>query len=221
MEFTEFWTICSSNNIFLDLEQIDSFKRFQKEILYWNEKVNMISRKDIEHLLERHILHSLAVMKYIEFSPKARVLDVGTGGGFPGTPLKIANPEMYITLVDSIGKKLKIAEMLAKHTGLRNIEAFTARAEDLSKQTIYRKYFDFIVSRAVATSDKIYSWTKDLLKDNGKIILWKGGDLTEEINQLNELNKNLKTEIIPIKLFGFDYFEKEDKKFVIISKTMV
>jgi len=218
MDFTEFWTICSSNNIFLDLEQIDNFKRFQTEIVYWNERVNMISRKDIDFLLERHILHSLSIMKYQEFPSKARVLDVGTGGGFPGIPLKIALPELYMTLVDSISKKLKIAEMMANHTGLRNIEAFPLRVEDLSNEIRYRKYFDFIISRAVASSDKIYLWTKDLLKDKGKIILWKGGDLSNELEELKQIAPNVKIETVPIRLFGFDYFEKEDKKFVIISK---
>jgi 16S rRNA (guanine527-N7)-methyltransferase len=219
MEFTEFWTICSSNNIFLDLEQIDSFKRFQTEMVYWNEKVNMISRKDIDYLLERHILHSLSIMKYVEFPEKAKVLDVGTGGGFPGIPLKIANPEIYLTLVDSIAKKLKIAEMMAKHTGLRNIEAFATRVEDLQKIEKYRNHFDIITTRAVASTDKIFTWTKTLLKDKGKIILWKGGDLTNELEEFNQIGKGYEVAIIPIKLFGFDYFEQEDKKFVIITKS--
>jgi 16S rRNA (guanine527-N7)-methyltransferase len=157
-------------------------------------------------------------MKYQEFPSKARVLDVGTGGGFPGIPLKIALPELYMTLVDSISKKLKIAEMMANHTGLRNIEAYPIRVEDLSNQNRYIKHFDFIISRAVTSCDKIFTWTKDLLKENGKIILWKGGDLSDEIGDLRAIAPELKVQIIPINLFGFDYFAKEDKKFVIISK---
>lgn len=218
MDFTQFWTICSANNIFLDENQMENIMRFHKEMIYWNERVNMISRKDIDFLLERHILHSLSIMKYQEIPAKSKVLDVGTGGGFPGTPLKIANPEICLTLVDSISKKLKIAEMLAKHSGLRNIEAFTIRVEDLSKQKKYIKHFDFIISRAVAPSDKIFLWTKDLIKENGKILLWKGGNLDKEIDDLKKIASNYSVSIIPINLFGFDYFQKEDKKFVIISR---
>jgi 16S rRNA (guanine527-N7)-methyltransferase len=197
------------------MENID---RFHREMIYWNERVNMISRKDIDYLLERHILHSISIMKFLEFPEKPKVLDVGTGGGFPGTPLKIANPEIYLTLVDSISKKLKIAEMLAKHTGLRNIEAKAMRVENLSEQSNFRKKFDFIISRAVATSDKIFHWTSELLKDDGKIILWKGGNLESELNELSKIAPKYKINVIPINLFGFDYFLKEDKKFVIISK---
>ncbi|OGU56068.1 MAG: 16S rRNA (guanine(527)-N(7))-methyltransferase RsmG [Ignavibacteria bacterium GWF2_33_9] len=217
MNFTEFWTICSTNNIFLDDEQLDNLNRFYNEMTYWNEKVNMISRRDIENLLENHILHSLSILKFFNFPAKAKVLDVGTGGGFPGTPLKIAKPDIYLTLVDSISKKLKIADMLAKHTGLRNIESYAMRVEELKNQKKFINFFDVIVTRAVATTDKIYTWTKDLLKDNGKIILWKGGNLDEEIANLLKINSKLKVQIVPIDLFGFDYYLKEDKKFVIIS----
>ncbi|MGB9702071.1 MAG: 16S rRNA (guanine(527)-N(7))-methyltransferase RsmG [Candidatus Kapaibacteriota bacterium] len=217
MDFIEFWTICSANNIELDELQMENIRRFHKEIIYWNEKVNMISRKDIEHLLSRHILHSLSIMKYINFPQKARLVDVGTGGGFPGIPLKIANPDIYITLVDSISKKLKIANMLAQHTGLRNIEAKAQRIEEINSDKNYQYKFDFVVSRATASASKIYLWTQNMMKNTGKIILWKGGDLTDEINELLKQNSNLKVEVIDIDLFGFDYFKKEDKKFLIIS----
>jgi len=218
MDFIEFWTLCSANNIELDKLQMENIRRFHQEVIYWNEKVNIISRKDIDNLLDRHILHSLSIMKYVNIPPKARIIDVGTGGGFPGTPLKIANPDIFITLVDSIAKKLKIANMIAQHTGLRNIEAKAQRIEELAKNANYQQKFDFVVSRATASAVKIYSWTHNLLKPTGQIILWKGGDLTNEIDELNDFDKNLNIKVINIDLFGYDFFKKEDKKFLIISK---
>jgi 16S rRNA (guanine527-N7)-methyltransferase len=218
MDFIEFWTLCSANNIELDKLQMENIRRFHQEVIYWNEKVNIISRKDIDNLLDRHILHSLSIMKYVNIPSKARIIDVGTGGGFPGTPLKIANPDIFITLVDSIAKKLKIANMIAQHTGLRNIEAKAQRIEELAKNANYQQKFDFVVSRATASAVKIYSWTHNLLKPTGQIILWKGGDLTNEIDELNDFDKNLNIKVINIDLFGYDFFKKEDKKFLIISK---
>ncbi|MGB9912782.1 MAG: 16S rRNA (guanine(527)-N(7))-methyltransferase RsmG, partial [Candidatus Kapaibacteriota bacterium] len=119
MELTEFWTILSANGIILEVEQLKQIERFVKELTYWNDKINLISRKDIDNILENHILHSLSILKYVEIPQKANTLDVGTGGGLPGIPLKIARPDINMILIDSIAKKIKITDMLAKHTGLR------------------------------------------------------------------------------------------------------
>lgn len=147
----------------------------------WNAKINVISRKDIEHLEERHILHSLAIARFISFKPGTRVLDVGTGGGFPGIPLAIFFPEVKFHLVDSVGKKIKVVEEAVKSTGLKNVTAEKSRAEDLKMS------FDFIVSRAVAPMKEIYDCTSHLISShdrhaiaNGWILL-KGGDLSKEI----------------------------------------
>ena len=167
MEYTEFWTILSANNIVLNVGQIEQFKRYEKELLYWNEKINLISRQDEQNVLEKHFLHCLSILKYIEFPKKARCLDIGTGGGFPGLPLKIAEPEIYMTLADSIRKKLKTTEMFAKHTGLRNIECKLGRVEDLARDKKYNQYFDIICSRAVAQTVKLIDWSLPLLKNMG------------------------------------------------------
>ena len=142
MELSEFWTLCSSNGIVLEKKQLDMFTRFIEELLYWNQKVNLISRKDEENIVVNHIIHSLSSLKYIELPAKARCLDVGTGGGLPGIPITIAKPTIHMLLVDSIAKKAKIADMLAKHTGVRTIGAKTARAEELQKEKQYLMHFE-------------------------------------------------------------------------------
>lgn len=155
----------------------------QLEALYkdWNSKINVISRKDIDELYLRHVLHSLGIAKVISFKPKSRILDVGTGGGFPGIPLAILFPESKFHLVDSIGKKLKVVEGVAESLGLKNVKTMHGRAE------IVKGEFDFIVSRAVTSMPEFVSWVKTKIakKQNHEIkngILYlKGGDLTEEL----------------------------------------
>lgn len=148
---------------------------------YWNERVNVISRQDIKKIYLHHVLHSLAIAKLISFKPGTSVLDVGTGGGFPGIPLAILFPEVRFYLVDSIGKKIKVVNEVVKGIGLTNVSAEKNRAEDLNLNV------DFVVSRAVAPVKDIIHWTTKLIKKGGNNdlqngwILLKGGDLTQEI----------------------------------------
>lgn len=218
MEITEFWTILSSNNIILDVEQIEQMKRLHKELKYWNSKVNLISRQDEENLLERHIMHSLSMLKYIDIPSKARCLDFGTGGGFPGIPLKIANPDIYMTLCDSIRKKLKIAEIFALHTELRNFNFEYGRVEALTEKKEYKKHFDFIFARAVAKTVVLIDWTLPLLKDKGKFVFYKGGNLEEEINDAKAKYPLLDIQEIQIDFIGFPWFKNEEKKILVINK---
>ena len=155
----------------------------QLEALYtdWNSKINVISRKDIEELYLRHVLHSLGIAKIVSFKPKSKILDVGTGGGFPGIPLAILFPESQFHLVDSIGKKLKVVEGVAEALGLKNVKTIHGRAE------IVKGEFDFIVSRAVTDMPTFVSWVKGKIakKQNhdikNGILYLKGGDLTAEL----------------------------------------
>jgi 16S rRNA (guanine527-N7)-methyltransferase len=149
----------------------------------WNEKINVISRKDMEHFYEKHVLHSLGIAKVISFEPGTKVLDIGTGGGFPGIPLAILFPETHFHLVDSIGKKINVVKDVAKQLKLSNVEAQQVRAEDL-----VRKY-DFILSRAVTRFANILPWVKNKFKkedfnelQNGLLLL-KGGDVDEEMEE--------------------------------------
>lgn len=159
-------------------------EQFQKlDFLYhdWNEKINVISRKDIDALYTKHILHSLGIAKIIKFEPGTFVLDVGTGGGFPGIPLAILFPETRFYLIDIIAKKIKVVQSVAEALDLKNVKAEQLRAENVKGD------FDFIVSRAVTNMPDFVSWVKTKIKKNNKhelkngILYLKGGDLTEEL----------------------------------------
>lgn len=178
-------------------EQFGKLYELYKE---WNEKINVISRKDIDNLYVNHVLHSLGIAKVISFKPGSSILDVGTGGGFPGIPLAILFPESQFHLVDSIGKKILVVQNVAKGVGLTNVNAEQARAEQLKGK------YDFIVSRAVTRLKEFYGWVHNKAKPksmhelyNG-ILYLKGGDLQEELAELKK----------PYQLFELSTFFDED-----------
>lgn len=163
------------------------FIRLQPLYNEWNSKINVISRKDIDHLYERHILHSLAIAKIVRFKSNTHILDVGTGGGFPGIPLAIMFPDIQFHLVDSIGKKIKVVHAVVENLGLENVTYEQARAEQLTGK------YDFIVSRAVVTLPVFYKWVSNLISKTNRneipngILYLKGGDFIEELKQMNTL----------------------------------
>ena len=165
----------------LSEQQLKQFAQLEDLYKTWNAQINVISRKDIDELYLRHVLHSLAIAKIIKFNPKSRVLDVGTGGGFPGLPLAILFPKTTFVLVDSIGKKIKVVNEISTSLGLKNVTAIHTRAEKVKGE------FDFIVSRAVTKMDDFYKWIKKKVSPKHKheirngILYLKGGDLTEEL----------------------------------------
>lgn len=175
------------------------FSKLGELYAFWNAQINVISRKDIDELQVRHVLHSLGIAKVQAFRPGARILDVGTGGGFPGIPLAILFPETHFHLVDSIGKKIKVVKEVAAALDLKNVKAEAIRAEEVKGE------FDFVVSRAVTNMDEFVKWTRSKIAKkqqhelkNG-ILYLKGGDLTDELQHFPNA-----------KLFNLtDYFEDE------------
>jgi 16S rRNA (guanine527-N7)-methyltransferase len=170
-------------------KQIEQFNKLETLYIFWNEQINVISRKDTENFMERHVLHSLGIAKVMKFSPGSQILDIGTGGGFPGIPLAILFPDCQFTLVDSIGKKIKVVNEVAQDLGLQNVIGIHERAEKIEGK------FDFIVSRAVTAMPSFMRWTRGKFKkeNNNKlkngILYLKGGDLKEELKPLKQKYK--------------------------------
>jgi 16S rRNA (guanine527-N7)-methyltransferase len=162
-------------------QQLDQFGRLSSLYEEWNSQINVISRKDIDHLYERHVLHSLAIAKVIQFKPKTTILDVGTGGGFPGIPLAILFPETSFMLIDSISKKIKVVSEVASALNLRNVTAEYIRVENVNQK------FDFVVSRAVTAFPRFVSMVRTKISSQNNndlsngILYLKGGDFEEEI----------------------------------------
>ena len=184
----------------LNSEQIRQFEALEGLYQIWNAQINVISRKDTDHFYERHVLHSLAIAKIVQFLPGSSVLDIGTGGGFPGIPLAILFPEVQFHLVDSIGKKIKVVQEVAANLGLQNVQASHARAETIKDR------YDFIVSRAVTQMPVFLTWVKgksakkNIHNFKNGVLYLKGGDLSEELAGLR----------YPVKEFPIADFFKEE-----------
>ncbi|MCF0051020.1 16S rRNA (guanine(527)-N(7))-methyltransferase RsmG [Dyadobacter chenwenxiniae] len=179
------------NKYFPDLtaDQRDKFGQMEELYQFWNARVNVISRQDIDTLYERHILHSLGIAKVLEFKSGTSILDVGTGGGFPGIPLAILFPKAQFHLVDSIGKKIRVVQEIADALKLNNVKAEQIRAEKLDDT------YEFVVSRAVTRITPFVGWVKNNISKNSfhslrnGILYLKGGDLAEELSELNQKSR--------------------------------
>lgn len=193
-------------------QQLNQFALLKELYTDWNEKINVISRKDIEHLYLKHVLHSLSIAAVVEFTNNTSVIDIGTGGGFPGIPLAIYFPNVQFHLVDSIGKKLKVVEAVVNATGLKNVTVQHIRAEEIKDRK-----FDFAVSRAVAPLTDLWKWSKSLLAKKNKndfakgLICLKGGDLTQEIYESGVRPNQVSLR----EIFNDEYF---DEKYLLYVK---
>ncbi|MFN3138895.1 MAG: 16S rRNA (guanine(527)-N(7))-methyltransferase RsmG [Allomuricauda sp.] len=188
----------------LNNEQQEQFAKLEALYKDWNQKINVVSRKDIDELYLRHVLHSLGIAQIQTFNEGSHILDVGTGGGFPGIPLAILFPNVKFTLVDAIGKKIKVVDEVVEGLGLQNVKTYHSRVEEIPGQ------FDFIVSRAVAAMPTFVHWTKGKIKKESShqrkngILYLKGGDLTEELKgyetvQVFDLNEYFEEEFFETK----------------------
>lgn len=193
-------------------QQKEQYHQLLELYSYWNERINVISRKDVDQLYERHVLHSLSIAQFIQFKPESQILDIGTGGGFPGIPLAIMFPNTQFTLVDSIGKKIKVVNEVSAALGLKNVSGYHDRAEKI------KGTYDFVVSRAVARTRQLFLWTHQKIAtnhlhsiDNGYLLL-KGGDLHEELKEYGKSYQELSLQ---------DYFEEpffKTKKLIYLNR---
>ena len=195
----------------LSADQHTAFAMMPALYAAWNAKINVVSRRDIEHLAEHHILHSLAIAKYVRFTPGTRIIDVGTGGGFPGIPLAVMFPEVSFLLVDSVGKKIKVVEGVSQALGLQNVRTMQVRAEEL------REKCDFVVSRAVSAFPEFVARTRHLVDPTPRnavangILYLKGGEFADEVMPYGNA-----CEVLPIgQWFQEEYFET--KKLIHLS----
>ncbi|MCH2232228.1 MAG: 16S rRNA (guanine(527)-N(7))-methyltransferase RsmG [Crocinitomicaceae bacterium] len=193
--------------------QKEQFTKLKDIYVHWNNQINVISRKNYDDFYEQHVLHSLGIAKVISFTPKTAVLDVGTGGGFPGIPLAILFPEVEFYLVDSIGKKIKVVNEVKNALGLTNVIGKQQRAEEI------KHHFDFVVSRAVTRMEKFLPWVRNKIKTKGQngypngLFYLKGGDLSEEMAPVREYH-----EIIDLaNFYDGEFFETKKVVYVQLS----
>lgn len=200
-------------NILETTRSLKLFSEYQTLLLEWNSKINLVSRKSDS--IEDHILNSIFFLAKYPISGTERIIDVGTGGGFPGIPLKILYPELSLTLLDSITKKTMVLEDITQKMGL-NTDILTGRAEEISKKPNFNGNFDVVISKAVSTLENLFRWANGFLSDTGKMICIKGGDISEELSSFNKTFPGIRTEIIDYS-FPSEY-NIEDKKIVVINK---
>ncbi len=194
-------------------EQLALFAKLPELYEDWNSMINVISRKDLDQLTLRHVLHSLSILKFHPLPKGISLVDIGTGGGFPGIPLAIACPDIEFTLVDSIGKKIKVVNAVADALGLKNVIGIHSRGEDLKDR------YDIVTARAVTRLAPLWKWSKQVLRNpqTGKLITLKGGELDDEIEEFEEINPLYRVQKFDLKeQFSNEFFET--KQLLVVEK---
>lgn len=234
METPGIWlrTLSRKNGLKLSDDQIDLLGRYVDQLLGWNQKVNLISRQDEESVWQNHILHSLSLLFKLNLTEHPIIMDLGTGGGLPGIPLKIVFPRAEFLLVDSTKKKIAAVEDMLKSLNLKGISAIWGRAEELVKQRNLLAHFDYIVARAVAPLSDLISWSRPFLRSSAPplshpggravvsppaLIALKGGDLEEEINRARRVGKVSSIEVVDLVFPGSEEISSTGKKIVVVT----
>lgn len=194
-----FRKIIKLSNYNLSEKQIDQFKNYLIKLLQWNKRTNLISKRDEKNVVLRHFLESIAILDIIEFPINSCLIDVGTGAGFPGLPLKIVRPDLNLTLLDSKRLKILFLSDILKALNLSNVDIVQDRAEIACIKPAFNRKFDFVIVRAVARLLKIYKWTNQFLKFGATILALKGGDIEEEINALQKNYERVNLKLLPLK----------------------
>ena len=211
-----FKKIFAGAGILITENQQKNFQRYIDLILQWNKRTNLISRKDESKIFENHVMESLAFLLSFELSSNAKVIDVGSGAGFPALPISLIRSDINFLLVESKRMKSLFLKEVASELKLTNVEVLCARVEDLVQKSEYEGRFDFAFSRAVASLTVVYGWVKKLIKLNGFYIAWKGGEVRQEIEQLKKNNENIDVDIVQMDE-RFVHFKK-DRLFVRVKQ---
>jgi 16S rRNA (guanine527-N7)-methyltransferase len=230
-------TACSVNGLKLTEKQLALLETLAVRLLDWNQKINLISRRDEENIWSSHLLHCLALLFKVELPRGALILDLGTGGGLPGIPLKIARPDLKFTLLDSTQKKINVVRDLISTLGLDGVTAIWGRAEDIGKAKEHNRRYDIVLARAVASLKDLVRWSEPFLKSSGTtnppiaesgkehkkqierptLITLKGGDLEGEIGQIRKLPQVQNITVLDLALRGSNQLEGGDKKIVLVE----
>jgi 16S rRNA (guanine527-N7)-methyltransferase len=221
-------TLALKNHLAVTDEQLSLLDRFATCLREWNAKINLVSRRDEENLFERHIVGSIALLFMRPLAGDRSLIDIGTGGGFPGVPLAILRPDVSVTLVDSIQKKMTALEAIVRELGLTNARVVAGRAEELGRKKEFARQFDYVIARAVGAARELVTWSKPFLRPPGEplegaivqpgsIILLKGGDLTGELAQMALRHHPAAVETLPVHFQGSESFDLADKKIIIIQ----
>lgn len=231
----ELWlhTLCRKNGIFITDIQLSRLSRFRQELLDWNAKINLVSRKNEENLWRGHIALSLTMLFNVSFREGSRILDLGTGGGFPGIPLAVMLPGCSFMLLDSTQKKVNAVRAMADAIGLTNVETVWGRAEEVNADARYREGFDAVVARSVSRLSNLLDWGWPFLKrdgggssDGGKayltvpsLVTFKGQEIEEEEREARRGYPSLRFRSVPLVFPGSEEFDHLDKKLVIVTRS--
>jgi 16S rRNA (guanine527-N7)-methyltransferase len=226
---TWFKNICAQNGLEIEDEKLTLLSRYGELLLEWNKKINLISRKDEENIWTAHLLHAVSPLIFLKLPIDATVLDLGTGGGLPGIPIKILQPKMRITLLDSTKKKIDAVADIVQRLKLANVHTVWGRAEEIANKVEYKHNIDIVIARAVAPLKDLIKWSLPFLNQGTgsatsdvstpALITLKGGDLEDEISEIRNHNRIKNIRIIDLVFKNLDLPELQDKKIVVVEFT--